>query len=157
MKIRYKDNLDKERRDILVKGLKGAGWEIESPAASMFAWAKLPDKYIEAGSMEFSKLLLEKADVAVAPGIGFGKTAAHNVALLRALPRLERELGRPLLLGLSRKSLIPALLGRELPAAERDQASHHLHAQLFDRCSLMRVHDVAGASDARKLCLEALR
>ena len=62
----------KERRDVLVKGLHDAGWPIESPQASMFAWAKLPEKYLHMGSMEFSKLLLEKADVAVAPGIGFG-------------------------------------------------------------------------------------
>ncbi|MEZ5692113.1 MAG: LL-diaminopimelate aminotransferase [Rickettsiales bacterium] len=63
----------KERRDILVDGLREAGWQVEAPAASMFVWAKLPDKYRHIGCLEFSKLLLEHADVAVAPGIGFGE------------------------------------------------------------------------------------
>jgi len=65
--------LYKERRDILVNGLNKAGWKIESPNASMFAWAKLPNKYKDMGSLEFSKMLIEKAGVAVAPGIGFGE------------------------------------------------------------------------------------
>ena len=63
----------KQRRDILVKGLKGAGWEVPSPAASMFIWAPLPKQYQELGSLAFSQLLLERAEVAVAPGIGFGE------------------------------------------------------------------------------------
>ena len=60
------------RRDALVKGLSQAGWEIEKPRGTMFAWAPLPERYRNAGSLEFSKLLLEKAAVAVSPGIGFG-------------------------------------------------------------------------------------
>jgi len=64
--------LYKERRDLLVKGLHEAGWDVPSPNASMFIWAKLPEKYKKLGSLEFSKLLLEHADVAVAPGLGFG-------------------------------------------------------------------------------------
>ncbi|PZP84576.1 MAG: LL-diaminopimelate aminotransferase [Azospirillum brasilense] len=63
----------KERRDVLVKGLHEAGWMVESPKASMFIWAKLPPQYAELGSFEFSKLLLDQAEVAVAPGIGFGE------------------------------------------------------------------------------------
>ncbi len=63
----------KSRRDVLVSGLKSAGWEIPSPKASMFAWAPIPDEFKEMGSMAFSKLLLEHAKVAVAPGIGFGE------------------------------------------------------------------------------------
>lgn len=66
-------HLYKERRDVLVDGLRKAGWNVPSPAASMFVWAPLPEQYREAGSMEFSKLLLERADIAVAPGIGFGE------------------------------------------------------------------------------------
>ena len=50
-----------------------AGWRIPAPAASMFAWAPLPDKFREAGSMEFAKQLLVQAKVAVSPGIGFGE------------------------------------------------------------------------------------
>lgn len=62
-----------ERRDILVKGLGKAGWEVPSPKASMFIWAPLPEKYKDIGSMAFANLLLEHAEVAVAPGIGFGE------------------------------------------------------------------------------------
>ncbi|MDE3059472.1 MAG: LL-diaminopimelate aminotransferase [Pseudomonadota bacterium] len=62
----------KERRDILADGLCEAGWPVEKPAASMFLWAPLPEAYRSLGCLEFSKLLLQHADVAVAPGIGFG-------------------------------------------------------------------------------------
>ncbi len=61
------------RRDCLVDSLERAGWQIPAPAATMFAWVPIPDKYTEIGSLEFSKLLLEKAHVAVSPGIGFGE------------------------------------------------------------------------------------
>lgn len=63
----------KARRDVLVESMGRAGWEIESPPASMFAWAKLPEQYREHGSMEFAKQLLVHAKIAVAPGIGFGE------------------------------------------------------------------------------------
>ncbi|WP_181702879.1 LL-diaminopimelate aminotransferase [Chthonobacter albigriseus] len=63
----------KRRRDVLVESFGRAGWTIPAPAASMFAWAPLPEKFKPLGSLEFSKLLIEKADVAVAPGIGFGE------------------------------------------------------------------------------------
>jgi alanine-synthesizing transaminase len=64
--------LYKERRDILCKGLKQAGWDVTIPDASMFVWAKLPETYAHLGCMEFSKILINEADVAVAPGVGFG-------------------------------------------------------------------------------------
>ncbi|MDE2486267.1 MAG: LL-diaminopimelate aminotransferase [Alphaproteobacteria bacterium] len=63
----------KRRRDCLVESMKRAGWDIPAPPASMFAWAPLPEAYREAGSMLFSKLLIEEAGVAVAPGIAFGE------------------------------------------------------------------------------------
>jgi alanine-synthesizing transaminase len=63
----------KSRRDVLVSSMKRAGWDIPSPPASMFAWAPIPEQYREAGSMLFSKLLIEEAGVAVAPGVGFGE------------------------------------------------------------------------------------
>ncbi|QJP13163.1 LL-diaminopimelate aminotransferase [Starkeya sp. ORNL1] len=63
----------KKRRDALVDSFGRAGWEIPSPNASMFAWAPIPEKFRSLGSLEFSKLLIEKADVAVAPGVGFGE------------------------------------------------------------------------------------
>jgi len=63
----------KSRRDVLVKSMAQAGWDIPSPEASMFAWAPVPEKFREAGSMEFAKQLLLHAKVAVSPGIGFGE------------------------------------------------------------------------------------
>ena len=62
----------KERRDVLCDGLNKIGWEVEKPKATMFVWAKIPDKF-KMKSIEFSKLLLNKCDVAVSPGIGFGQ------------------------------------------------------------------------------------
>jgi alanine-synthesizing transaminase len=61
-----------KRRDVLVTGLERAGWPVEPPRGTMFLWAALPEKFRQLGSLEFSKLLLEKALVAVSPGIGFG-------------------------------------------------------------------------------------
>ena len=63
----------KNRRDSLCKGLNDIGWEITPPSATMFVWAKIPDKYRSLGSLEFSKKLLKENKVAVSPGIGFGK------------------------------------------------------------------------------------
>jgi alanine-synthesizing transaminase len=63
----------KSRRDVLVASMKRAGWEIPSPPASMFAWAPLPEAFREAGSMQFAKLLIEEAGVAVSPGVAFGE------------------------------------------------------------------------------------
>ena len=65
--------LYKSRRDVLIKGLAQAGWDVPAPAASMFAWAPIPPRYADLGSLEFSKLLLREAKVAVAPGLGFGE------------------------------------------------------------------------------------
>ena len=62
-----------KRRDQLVNGLNRAGWELEKPKATMFVWAQIPERFRKMGSLEFSKLLLDKAKVAVAPGIGFGE------------------------------------------------------------------------------------
>ena len=63
----------KRRRDVLVDSFGRAGWEIPAPKASMFAWAPIPEPFRPLGSIEFSKLLVEKAEVAVAPGMGFGE------------------------------------------------------------------------------------
>ena len=62
-----------KRRDVMVDTFGRAGWTIPAPAASMFAWAPMPEPFRHLGSLEFSKLLIEKADVAVAPGVGFGE------------------------------------------------------------------------------------
>jgi len=63
----------RRRRDCLVDALSRAGWPVPSPPATMFAWAPIPDMFAHLGSLEFSKLLLEKAGVAVSPGVGFGE------------------------------------------------------------------------------------
>ncbi|MDF1601403.1 LL-diaminopimelate aminotransferase [Mesorhizobium sp. YIM 152430] len=69
------------RRDVMVDAFGRAGWTIPAPAATMFAWAPIPDQFRHLGSLEFSKLLVEKADVAVAPGIGFGEHGDDYVRL----------------------------------------------------------------------------
>jgi alanine-synthesizing transaminase len=66
-------NTYRNRRDVIVEGLNKIGWSVEKPKATMYIWAEIPDKYREMGSMKFSIYLLEKAGVAVSPGIGFGK------------------------------------------------------------------------------------
>ncbi len=71
----------KERRDILVKGLHEAGWNVPVPSASMFIWAPIPPAFAHLGSLEFSKLLLQEAEVAVAPGIGFGEYGDQYVRI----------------------------------------------------------------------------
>ena len=63
----------KQRRDVLVEGLNKLGWHVQTPKATMFVWAKIPDSLIKLGSLEFSKQLLKEANVAVSPGIGFGE------------------------------------------------------------------------------------
>ena len=68
-----------KRRDALVSGLAKAGWPVDSPRGSMFVWAPIPEAYRAAGSLEFSKLLMEKALVAVSPGIGFGPMGEGHV------------------------------------------------------------------------------
>ena len=70
-----------KRRDILVEGFRRVGWEMESPKATMFVWAKLPDRFLKIGSLEFSKRLLKYGKVAVAPGIGFGENGEGFVRI----------------------------------------------------------------------------
>jgi alanine-synthesizing transaminase len=71
--------LYQKRRDVLVTGLNRAGWPVTPPQGSMFLWAQVPEQYRAAGSLEFSKLLMEKALVAVSPGIGFGPLGEGHV------------------------------------------------------------------------------
>ena len=84
--------LYKERRDVLIRGLAAAGWDVPSPAGSMFAWAPVPPRFASLGSLEFSKLLLERAKVAVAPGIGFGEHGEGyvRIALVENTHRLRQ-------------------------------------------------------------------
>ncbi|MAI06431.1 MAG: aminotransferase [Alphaproteobacteria bacterium TMED87] len=71
----------KERRDVLINGLSQAGWDVPIPPATMFAWAPLPEKFKSIGAMEFSKLLLKEANVAVSPGTGFGDRGEGHVRI----------------------------------------------------------------------------
>jgi alanine-synthesizing transaminase len=68
-----------KRRDVLVTGLRRAGWHVEPPRGSMFVWARIPEPFRSMGSLEFAKLLLERALVAVSPGIGFGPMGEGHV------------------------------------------------------------------------------
>ena len=68
-----------KRRDALVLGLKRAGWPVEKPRGTMFLWAPVPERFREAGSLEFAKQLLEHAQVAVSPGVGFGPLGEGHV------------------------------------------------------------------------------
>lgn len=74
-------NTYKARRDVLIESWGRAGWQIPSPPASMFAWAPIPEPFKSLGSLEFSKLLLQHADVAVAPGLGFGEYGDGHVRI----------------------------------------------------------------------------
>jgi alanine-synthesizing transaminase len=71
----------KSRRDVLVDAMGRAGWTIPSPPATMFAWAPVPDPFVAIGSMGFSKILLREAEVAVAPGVGFGEYGEGYIRL----------------------------------------------------------------------------
>jgi len=71
----------KSRRDVLVEAMGRAGWDIPPPPATMFAWAPVPEPFRALGSMEFSKILLKEAEVAVAPGVGFGEYGEGYVRL----------------------------------------------------------------------------
>ncbi len=82
------------RRDVLIKGLATAGWQVPSPPATMFAWAPVPPDFAELGSLGFSKLLLSEAKVAAAPGVGFGE---HGEGHLRfALVENEQRIRQAL-------------------------------------------------------------
>ena len=70
-----------KRRDVLLKAFANAGWPMSKPNASMFVWAKIPEKMRHIGSLEFSKLLLTEANVAVSPGIGFGEYGDEYVRI----------------------------------------------------------------------------
>ncbi len=69
----------KERRDVLINGLRRVGWKVRKPKGTMFVWAKIPEQFREMGSLEFSKMLIEKAKVAVSPGVGFGQYGDDSV------------------------------------------------------------------------------
>ncbi|MCK4910056.1 MAG: aminotransferase class I/II-fold pyridoxal phosphate-dependent enzyme [Thermodesulfovibrionales bacterium] len=67
------------RRDVLISGLNRAGWQTESPKATMFVWTRIPEKFRSMGSLDFCKYLLKEGGVAVSPGIGFGEGGDEHV------------------------------------------------------------------------------
>lgn len=85
-------NTYRERRDALINGLGRVGWDIMSPKGTMFVWGKIPDKYLKMGSVEFSKFLIKEAQVAVAPGLGFGEYGDEYVrfALIENAMRINQ-------------------------------------------------------------------
>ena len=79
--IREMRDTYRKRRDAMIESFGKAGWDIPVPAATMFAWVQIPEKFRAMGSVEFAKLLVEKAEVAVAPGLGFGEHGDEYVRL----------------------------------------------------------------------------
>lgn len=77
--VREIRDMYQQRRDVLCDGLTSIGWQVERPKATMFVWAKIPARFREMGSLEFSKLLLQEAKVAVSPGLGFGEYGDDHV------------------------------------------------------------------------------
>lgn len=71
----------RQRRDVMVDAFARAGWNVPPPAATMFAWAPIPEPFARLGSLEFSKLLVEHASVAVSPGVGFGENGDDHVRI----------------------------------------------------------------------------
>ena len=97
--IREMREVYRKRRDALVESFTKAGWEFPAPQASMFAWVPIPEKFRHLGSLEFSKLLIEKAEVAVAPGIGFGEHGDDYVRIAiveneQRIRQAARNIGR---------------------------------------------------------------
>lgn len=72
-------NMYCSRRDVLIEGLNNMGWQVEAPKATMFVWAKIPEKFTQQGSLDFSMQMLEQAKVAVSPGVGFGQFGDGHV------------------------------------------------------------------------------
>ncbi|MGH7061946.1 MAG: aminotransferase class I/II-fold pyridoxal phosphate-dependent enzyme, partial [Stellaceae bacterium] len=110
----------KARRDVLIDGLKQAGWDVPVPAASMFAWAPIPEEYRAVGTLGFSKLLLEQANVAVAPGVGFGEYGEGfvRIALVENRQRL-RQAARNIKSFLAGRNDTPELRRAEHAAAAK--------------------------------------
>ena len=105
------------RRDVLIEGLAEAGWDVERPRGSMFVWARIPEPFIEMGSLEFAKLLMSEAHVAVSPGIGFGPLGEGFVrfSLIEDGPRILQA---------TRK--IGGLLRKQESARDPDHAPVHV-------------------------------
>src|SRR5690554_6328991 len=105
-------NIYRHRRDVMVESFGRAGWHIPVPAATMFAWAPIPDQYAELGSLEFAKLLIRETGVAVAPGVGFGEYGDQYVRLAfveneQRIRQAARAIKKFLLGGASNGNVVP--------------------------------------------------
>jgi len=102
----------RRRRDALIKGLSSAGWQVPSPKGTMFVWAKIPEPFAKMGSLEFAKMMITEAGVAVSPGIGFGERGEGYVrfALVENEQRIAQAArGIKTLIGCAdRLGLVPA-------------------------------------------------
>jgi dihydropteroate synthase len=112
--------------------------------------------FFESQLAEAARAGIARESIILDPGIGFGKTAKHNVELIRRLPELRRRFGLPALMGVSRKSFLAKLAGREdWPARDRDAATQVAHvACILGGAAMLRVHEVAMAKDAVALAGE---
>src|SRR5258708_4024207 len=131
----------KRRRDVLVESFGRAGWEVPPPRASMFAWAPIPEPFQSIGSVEFSTLLVEKAEVAVSPGIGFGEHGEGyvRIALVENEQRIRqaaRNVRRFLETGL--KKLHDVFV--ELSGGEGDPAKAAVSAALAAKKSVVTAN-----------------
>jgi alanine-synthesizing transaminase len=119
------------RRDVLVKGLHEAGWPVESPKASMYVWAKIPDAYANLGSLEFTKALLARAKVSVSPGIGFGEFGDGHVrfAMIENEARTRQAI-RGIKQMFRDDGLIPARVPLQGPAAASGRPEETAHSLL---------------------------
>jgi alanine-synthesizing transaminase len=100
----------RSRRNVLVEGLNKAGWQVALPKATMFVWAQIPEPYRKLGSLEFSKILLNEAKVAVSPGVGFGDYGDGHVrfSLIENEERTRQAL-RGIKAMLNKSALVPSL------------------------------------------------
>ena len=109
------------RRDVMIDGLRQAGWDVPPPAATMFAWAPVPPQFRAIGSLAFSKLLLERANVAVSPGVGFGEYGEGfvRIALVENRQRLRQATRniKALLSGRNDAARVQRAAGALAPAA----------------------------------------
>jgi alanine-synthesizing transaminase len=99
----------RRRRDVLIRGLTAAGWEVPSPKGTMFVWARIPERYAGLGSLEFAKRLITGAGVAVSPGVGFGTAGDSYVRF--ALVENEQRIGqavRGIKMFLNERAVYPA-------------------------------------------------
>src|SRR5258708_13563961 len=136
--------LYRDRRDVLIDGLRQAGWAVPVPDATMFAWAPVPPAFAALGSLAFSKLMLERANVAVAPGIGFGEYGEGyvRIALVENRQRL-RQAARNIKAFLAADPALPGAAGGKrkpaLPVATGLAASNSPHALVDVGVDLRRV------------------